>query len=462
MKRARAALVIALAAACGGPQAPTACGPPDVTVVVLGAQRGRLAPCGCTSPQNGGFVRAAALVDELRSSRHDVQVVQVGGALAGTGDPQEEAKAEFLARAFKALAVDALHLGEADVAHARAFSGAGTQVRLPVNVTGDLDATPAEGRLGIVSSILLIGSAGAARLVAGQRARGATEPGRAVSRLRSPPAGVRLLAVDADEDELASVLASIPTPAVVVVLGALRSSPDGRVDLSGGPLVVGLPDRGRSAGIVELWQGPRGWLARYTVRPLTPDLDGGRGPAAAGVRAAERSYREAVRARGYLAAVPTRTHGPDEPYYVGTDRCATCHPAIHDHWAATPHAGALEALEAPDGVGHAWNPECVVCHTVGWERTVSGAWMRRSTGFASPEDPRGLAGVGCEACHGPGSAHGQRPRDPAAAILAKPGRAKCLTCHDPENSPGFAQRYEHHCLPRVDHRGVERTSPTTR
>jgi mono/diheme cytochrome c family protein len=76
-------------------------------------------------------------------------------------------------------------------------------------------------------------------------------------------------------------------------------------------------------------------------------------------------------------------------------------------------------------------------------------------------EPRPLADVGCEACHGPASAHAADPATgPLRARahregLKTPNRGTCAACHDPENSVGFQRpggpaRY----LERVDHRDV--------
>ena len=70
-----------------------------------------------------------------------------------------------------------------------------------------------------------------------------------------------------------------------------------------------------------------------------------------------------------------------------------------------------------------------------------------------------MGGVGCENCHGPGSAHAADPYDRSLFAPGGPNRRSmdkqgCMTCHDAENHHGFAEAFETRHLPAVDHRRV--------
>src|SRR5207249_3148169 len=84
--------------------------------------------------------------------------------------------------------------------------------------------------------------------------------------------------------------------------------------------------------------------------------------------------------------------------YVGSQACQNCHAAAFVKWTGTSHSTALNALEkvAKRPSLRQYDPECVVCHTVGFGY---------NTGYESEKKTPQLMHVGCESCHGPGSGH---------------------------------------------------------
>ena len=97
-----------------------------------------------------------------------------------------------------------------------------------------------------------------------------------------------------------------------------------------------------------------------------------------------------------------------------------------------PHAHAYQTLV---DVGSQYNPECIKCHVVG---------LGYESGFESEKSPKSLRNVGCENCHGPGSAHVDAETDEEKAKLMQktdPTQA-CIQCHVPEHSPRFEAETE--------------------
>jgi nitrate/TMAO reductase-like tetraheme cytochrome c subunit len=119
--------------------------------------------------------------------------------------------------------------------------------------------------------------------------------------------------------------------------------------------------------------------------------------------------------------------------YVGSAACQTCHVDEHARWASQGHAKASRTLEAE---GKASDPECLRCHTTGFDKPG---------GFQTAGGPQpALAGVGCEACHGPGGDHvgeGARKQGTILKLSDKCGSCAifqiCGGCHDDANDPGF-------------------------
>jgi len=109
------------------------------------------------------------------------------------------------------------------------------------------------------------------------------------------------------------------------------------------------------------------------------------------------------------------------PSYVGPEKCGQCHVEPFKKWASTPHAHALESLEAGSNQDKA---QCLKCHTTG---------AGREGGYKNLEETLLLANVGCESCHGPGRGHIETPDREYGATSP----ATCTFCHDMDNSPEF-------------------------
>lgn len=117
-----------------------------------------------------------------------------------------------------------------------------------------------------------------------------------------------------------------------------------------------------------------------------------------------------------FAALPAAALGGD---LVGPEGCKACHQAAWESWRETAHARAQESLPPRNRQ----DPRCTVCH--------------------APDLDKGVAGVSCEACHGPGQAYAASyvMRDPelARAVgLAEGGEKTCLVCHT-ESAPSLGK-----------------------
>ncbi len=124
-------------------------------------------------------------------------------------------------------------------------------------------------------------------------------------------------------------------------------------------------------------------------------------------------YKEARR-----AAFP-RNMGSEKESYLGSRSCKGCH---EDTWAAYTESAHSKAFSTLRHKGQSEDPECVVCHTTGYQ------WKN---GYAAERPFNMMANVQCEACHGYGTEHA---RDGKWGARAKDA---CVVCHDEKNSPDF-------------------------
>jgi hypothetical protein len=126
-------------------------------------------------------------------------------------------------------------------------------------------------------------------------------------------------------------------------------------------------------------------------------------------------------------AGPPADAAPVTTAYVGAAACARCHATATAFWRATKHARALATLEAAH---RGRSPACVGCH-------VTGYFQPGGTEDLAVATTR-LRDVGCESCHGPGSAHVAAPNAPRKLARQVPSSV-CLGCHTPDQTnAGFA------------------------
>jgi nitrate/TMAO reductase-like tetraheme cytochrome c subunit len=98
--------------------------------------------------------------------------------------------------------------------------------------------------------------------------------------------------------------------------------------------------------------------------------------------------------------------------YVGGDKCKMCHKVQYASWETTTHAKATETAKA--STDRKFDASCLKCHATNGDEA--------------------MAGVQCEACHGPGNDYRKMSvmKDQAAAIangLVIPTQATCDGCH---------------------------------
>lgn len=107
-----------------------------------------------------------------------------------------------------------------------------------------------------------------------------------------------------------------------------------------------------------------------------------------------------------------------EASYVGIEACSECHKEEREFWNTTGHSRAYATLATEH---KEYNLDCVACHVTGYEKP----------GGSTVTHVDKLKNVGCEVCHGPGSAHVALPKDPKL-IQSTPPRSLCAdSCHHP-------------------------------
>ena len=223
-------------------------------------------------------------------------------------------------------------------------------------------------------------------------------------------------------------------------LGATQSRPDDFPEdsLIGKTRIQSIGDQGKNLGEVRLTfkDGRALGTVQRAVVGLTRDWPD-QAELAALMTATRESINDYNRAQAEAAnpfasqggaaapaTTPTATSKPtaaSPAAYTGSERCRPCHEAAYATWAKSSHARAFQILVTNK---QDFNPRCVGCHVVGYGRPG---------GFLNAASSPRLVHVGCEACHGPSSAH----PDTVGAGYGTTTTDACRTCHTPENSPDF-------------------------
>jgi hypothetical protein len=491
---------------------------PDLVLVVSAEEHGYLLPCGCSDPQKGGLERRYNLIQMLKGRGWPVLAVDLGNV------PQTEAPAapvalpnveglikyQYAMRAKKLMGYAAVGIGDHEAAmplSAALDSLLSLSEPTPPVVTADLmdrddkfpgetkawqKAEPVKGADVTVGVTAVIGPSVYDKIrKRDPRARFAdTEPAlkAVVKEMAAAKIDLPVLLYmgsisegrDGSPPEAVACAKAFPQFPLIVGLDdsdLARAKPLRVADEKSGAeaMLISLGHKGKAVGVVGVFRTgkpARPVELRYQMVEMTEDF---KTPAAqrAGhpVLALLEKFTKELKDDKYLAKVP-QVNLPNQvgrdpmPKYVGTDRCGDCHKAAYAVWKDTPHHKAYQTLaDAKWPSNRQYDPECVVCHTVGFGY---------KGGYRTEQDTPKLLNVGCESCHGPGSLHANNPGSAKLRAEMNPWKTPanenaedkarrlrriddmCQKCHDPENDvhwnegTGTETGFERH-WPKIAH-----------
>jgi 2',3'-cyclic-nucleotide 2'-phosphodiesterase (5'-nucleotidase family) len=120
------------------------------------------------------------------------------------------------------------------------------------------------------------------------------------------------------------------------------------------------------------------------------------------------------------------TAATEETVTPRSNKCNECHAEAYEIWQKSAHAKAFQTLIDK---GKQFNPDCLACHTTLFEE---------AGGFTMQAQQKELRDVQCENCHGDKAAHLE---DPSVVSKAAPDVKTCLKCHTEYRSAGFEKNY---------------------
>ncbi|MFO0938115.1 MAG: multiheme c-type cytochrome [Gemmataceae bacterium] len=515
---------------------------PDAVIVLSGQTMGYLRPCGCSEHQLGGLERRNNLIQSLKKKNWPVVAVDLGDVPASTGlHDQIMLKYKTAMQAMKQMGYIAVGIGLEEfrqdlddvignyslqpgnekprllAANLKRTSAKDLATSFPTAPNSPLivDAVVTE-KVSDSVSVAVVGSIESTDAEKANLATvtkqfelldNATQIGTALKKAAADPLKpeVRVLLFQGSLDASRKAAEAFPQFQIILCKSDQALPPQQPVMVNNGKtsiIQVGL--KGQYVGVAGVFKQPDGsFKIEYQLIELNEQYLTPKDPAIEAndpILKLLQQYSADVKVANFLkdAAQKKTPHnaqilfkGPGaKPTYVGSEACKMCHPKEFSIWADSKHSHALNALEDPKiafrPTGRNFDPECVTCHVVGFEF---------DSGFESKEKTPKLQHVGCENCHGPGSAHMAAPTNKQLLALMSPWKTKptdllpkkelmeeigkkeplnrssleakftineqitvknvtkmCMSCHNDENDPKF-DLYKY--MPKITHTGFK-------
>jgi hypothetical protein len=426
-------------------------GKPDLVIVLSGEEHGYLLPCGCSRPQKGGEERRYNFLQILRDKGWPVVALDLGD-VAQAKPPadvltnlQQIPKYKVAMSARKAMGYTAVGLGPIEANNLFPIYGAyplqdtnppviaanlrNRDKEYPGGFVDWVETTPKGStlKLGVTS---IMGAYLTEHLPQGAPVK-FDFGGDALKELNKKAAKVdfRVLLYQgythmgkSGKSEAVACAEMFPEyPVVVALSDPNNDEPSGtpiKVEhkKGGSSIVVTLGHKSKYVGVVGVFK-TNNKSAPYDLRYqlvemgeeyITPAAEEQDHP----ILKLMEDYTAELKNEDYLAKYAQKNHplqvvhpGKKAPEYIGSEQCQGCHAGAYRVWEQTvekhgdkySHSKAYQKLvDAKRPANRQFDPECVVCHTVGFGY---------QTGFYDAVKTKELLNVGCESCHGPGGGH---------------------------------------------------------
>ncbi len=493
---------------------------PLFAIVVSGQMHGYIDPCGCSDPQYGGLTRRFNFMQSLKAKQWDVVGIDLGDLPQLKGIPEQNLlKFDLTVKALAAMNYKAFGIGKDEIefplgaALAPVYDEKRPHPRplaLTLGKTGPgelyhgLNVRPYEiiattnSKIGVINMMgpdmreelneQFLPNMKELPKALDAFAKAGVEFGvilhhehPKLDKVNFPEKGIaRAKAVLAKREEQARLCAiycaearqknpRIPAIQLMVVLSD-DPEPPGLTNILGGKAgptqVVEIGHKGKYVGLVGVYRDKSGFRMQYQTVLMAPKWNTPPGDEKKNaVIALLEKYNQALKADDMLAKAPRSPHFNQVPAngvglkatFVGSKACQECHDHAFKIWAESAHAKAtntLEDLKHPSG--RQYDPECMKCHTTGFEHPGGYHYPIANLAAWKPGPPANvnpvqleqhntlMRGVGCESCHGPGSEHVNKPANKMIRDAMNPFRKLpqekmvllnrfCIQCHDSEN-----------------------------
>lgn len=401
--------------------------PGEALIIFSGNTFGELKPCGCSKEEDqGGIERRMGYLKEARASAKNTLLVDAGD---GFKDPTQQGKlkAQYLIKSMAMMNYDAVTLGEKDTVYGNKFIGDVKNIPwVSSNIELEGVSFP-KYRIKKYEDGLKIAIVTAADpnlfYTQGSSDIQVRDPRETLESLlpvlieKEKPHLIVLLSHMRREDGLK--LLDVDGVDIVInghietaedIIDMKPVSKDGKIFVQPGP-------RGQKMGELRVSFGPGGQKT-FQHRMVRLDSHVKFDPEMVKLYG---EYNEKIEELFFASLAAKRKKNKTRIF--ATDKvCSGCHAGEHKTWSESRHGRAYQTLVK---VNKSFDPECLICHTVGFDKPG---------GFVSELDTPGLKNVQCEVCHGPGVKHAKAP----GPGFGKQARKACKMCHVKNHSPRFS------------------------
>lgn len=408
----------------------------DYTLVYSGNLNGELEPCGCAEESDlGGIKRRASMIQILRSQNPDMFLFTSGGLLSSES-PRDQLKSKYILKGIKTMGYDAIGVQWRDLAYGANFI---KDTSLPWISSNWHDSTflkqklVTRNKLSIVYFNWLDPKKSPQKQMQGTQ-QVVNDNKNALADLLKQSKQKNYLTVLMTTLSLKKARKRLPLELIDILLIRAKHEIYTEPKMENTTWVLQPGSRGMRLGKITLSLNEHARIDKFKheVIPLPDSV-----PDAENLKNWYEQYNAKVK-EDYLKRVAVRKKlETGESPFAGEEICKTCHANEYKIWQNSKHARAFDELEA---VNKAFDPDCIGCHTVGFEK---------KGGFIDTVATAHLLNVQCESCHGASQAHAKSGGTKPVGNAGWPDEKICQQCHVGSHSPNF--KFESY-WPKIAHK----------
>ncbi|MDH3327268.1 MAG: multiheme c-type cytochrome [Gammaproteobacteria bacterium] len=394
----------------------------DITLVYTGNIDGELEPCGCSEGGNkGGIKRRVNAIDQLRKEDPNLYLISAGGVLV-SDMPQDRLKSEYLLKGFKEINYDAIGVQWRDLAFGSKFLiDSSLPFILSNNTGGEFFGKSLinNNHAKIAFFSWLDPAKSPQKEMKSDIAYSATDKlATALKKAKSS----KQLTILSSTLSLKQAQKTLPLDDVDILIIKAKYEQYGDPQQVNNMLVLQPGSRGMRIGKLNLTVTNQGEMTTWKHKVIPLPEETGDAPRMADWyeqynTKVKEDYEKRVAIRKVLESGTS--------VFAGEASCKNCHAKQYKIWSNTRHAEAFYSLQ---DVNKAFDPDCIGCHTVGFEQ---------KGGFIDPAITENLMHVQCENCHGAARAHAESDGKIPVSNKDWPKEKMCSQCHVQKHSPDF-------------------------